>query len=109
MTLDRKIRHAIQLVETAEEFDANWYLARYRDVGMMGMSPAEHYIRLGARLLRDPGPGFSTRHYLSTYPDVARASINPFVHYLVHGRKEGRHPVAPASTETQEAILTVDQ
>jgi hypothetical protein len=109
MTLDRQIRHAIQLVETAELFDASWYLAHYRDVGMIGMSPAEHYVRLGARLLRDPGPGFSTRYYLSTYPDVARASINPLVHYVVHGRKEGRRPTTPAATEPQEALTTPEE
>jgi hypothetical protein len=34
------------------EFDAEWYAARYPDVALMGMSPQEHFRRIGVRLGR---------------------------------------------------------
>ncbi|NBC36895.1 glycosyltransferase [Novosphingobium sp. FSY-8] len=38
-------------------FDAAWYAARYPDVAASGMDPLEHYVWLGWRLQRAPGPG----------------------------------------------------
>lgn len=90
----RDLPHAVKVVADSELFDAAWYLARYRDAGIMNMDAAEHYIRLGARLQRDPGPNFSTAFYLITYVDVAQAGVNPLWHYIAHGRAEGRR-VAP--------------
>ncbi|WP_395666506.1 glycosyltransferase [Methylocella sp.] len=80
----------IARVETSELFDAVWYLKHYPDVKASGLRPAEHYIRYGARLLRDPGPEFHTRFYLRTYEDVAQAGMNPLLHFIKHGRLEGR-------------------
>lgn len=37
-------------------FDAEWYLETYPDVAQCGMDPAEHFLWLGARLGRRPGP-----------------------------------------------------
>ncbi|ETX26986.1 glycosyltransferase family A protein [Roseivivax isoporae] len=78
----------------ADLFDPAWYRARHPDVAWAGTSPARHYLRLGAALGRDPGPGFETRFYLAAYPDVAAAGRNPLVHYLRSGRAEGRAPTA---------------
>jgi GT2 family glycosyltransferase/glycosyltransferase involved in cell wall biosynthesis len=44
-----------RLHETGE-FDPYWYAQEYPDVGMLGMSPAEHYLRFG-RLLGRPARG----------------------------------------------------
>ena len=71
-------------------FDADWYLARNADAGMLKMDPLEHYLWLGTRLRRSPGPNFDCEQYLSTYADVARASINPLMHYIRYGKAEGR-------------------
>ncbi|MDO5611754.1 MAG: glycosyltransferase family 2 protein [Paracoccus sp. (in: a-proteobacteria)] len=38
-------------------FDAGWYAARYPDVACSGLSPLDHYTRLGHLMGRDPGPG----------------------------------------------------
>jgi len=35
-------------------FDARWYASTYRDLAETGMTPAEHYLWLGARLGRSP-------------------------------------------------------
>lgn len=39
------------------QFDAAWYGARYPDVALSGMDPARHYLWIGRRLGRRPGPG----------------------------------------------------
>lgn len=77
-------------IEQSDLMDASWYLERYPDVVALGMAPAEHYLRIGAGLLRDPGPDFSTAFYLAEHPDVVAAGVNPLWHYLAHGLDEGR-------------------
>ena len=37
-------------------FDAEWYLAQYPDVAQTGMDPGEHYLWIGVKLSRQPGP-----------------------------------------------------
>lgn len=37
-------------------FDEAWYVERYPDVRRCGMSPAEHYVRIGQQLGRKPKP-----------------------------------------------------
>lgn len=74
-------------------FDRDWYLDQYPDVRALGVDPIKHYLRLGALLQRNPGPGFDAVHYTRMYPDVAKAGINPLVHYATEGRKEGRLPL----------------
>lgn len=84
----------VRIIEDSEFFDGAWYLERYPDVAMLGMAPAEHYVRIGASLLRDPGPGFSTEGYLLANPDAS--GLNPLVHFMRRGRVEGRR-LAPAA------------
>lgn len=86
----RLIKQDITLIEESRFLDSEWYLRKYPDVGQLGISAAEHYVRMGAALLRDPGPLFSTKHYAESNPDVAAAGTNPLIHYLSIGRNEGR-------------------
>lgn len=71
-------------------FDPEWYLARNPDVGLMGMDPVKHYLWLGMRLHRAPGPKFDVQKYLQANADIARSNVNPLVHYIRYGKKEGR-------------------
>lgn len=75
--------------------DADWYRGRYRDVAILGMDPATHYLRYGAPMGRRPNPGFDTRFYSSACTDVAPADpqggVTPLVHYLTRGQADGRH------------------
>lgn len=80
----------IEIIKNSSFFDAAWYSEAYPEVAELGMEPAEHYLWLGAKLTRDPGPSFSTRSYLELYPDVTNSGINPLVHFESHGRREGR-------------------
>lgn len=86
-----------EIVDTVKKsglFDEKWYLAAHQDVGLVGLDPVEHYVRIGARLHRDPGPKFSTKAYVDSYPDVVSLGINPLYHYVKWGQKEGRVPTA---------------
>lgn len=85
-------KHArnVAAIRSSSLFDARWYLEQYRDVAILGMDPAEHFLRIGARLGRNPGPEFDTVYYLGANQDVVDAGVHPFLHYLAHGRREGR-------------------
>jgi hypothetical protein len=72
--------------------DADWYRSRYPDVAAARVDPLEHFVAIGWREGRDPGPAFSVSHYLETNPDVAAAGVNPLAHYLDTGWRERRAP-----------------
>jgi len=80
----------IGIISASSLFDARWYAMRYADVAASGMTPAEHYLKVGSRIGRDPGPRFSTSAYLKIHRDIAAAGINPLLHYERSGRVEGR-------------------
>ncbi|MDQ3605265.1 MAG: glycosyltransferase, partial [Gemmatimonadota bacterium] len=100
----------IRQLRATELFDPDWYCARYGDVALLGMGPEEHYLRIGARLLREPGPHFSTGYYLTTHADVARSGMNPLLHFVNNGRAEGRtgsaiaHLTAEQQAKVREAF-----
>src|SRR5262245_33154879 len=58
-------------------FDEQWYLERYRDVRLLGMDAAEHYLWLGARLGRKPSANFGLAPNLNANADIASAGTNP--------------------------------
>jgi glycosyltransferase involved in cell wall biosynthesis len=87
--------HDIYVLRECGLFDEAWYLDRYPDVAQLGIDPIVHYLRLGAKLNRDPSPNFSTSGYFEANPDVKIADVNPLVHYATNGRFEDR--VAPPS------------
>lgn len=86
----RSISQSHRAVQELEDFDAAWYADRYRDVPASGLTPAEHYVEVGADLLRDPSPRFSTVGYATQNPDVIAAGRNPLVHYSGTGKAEHR-------------------
>jgi len=103
------LKHDITLVEESQFLDSEWYLRKYPDVSQLGISAAEHYVRMGATLLRDPGPLFNTRQYAESNPDVAASGTNPLVHYLSIGRSEGRTCVpAEVPEDVENATITRD-
>ncbi|MWD29650.1 hypothetical protein E0K89_019390 [Aquicoccus sp. SCR17] len=92
-------------------FDRDWYLAHCPEAARdaaRGGDPARHYLRHGAVLGCDPGPGFSAQGYLDRNPDVAAAGLNPLLHYERHGRAEGRSghvpPPPPPDPEPGRAL-----
>jgi len=93
---DRKMRsraadrRALRTIRASPFFDEAYYLANNPDVRAAGSDAAVHFLVLGCREGRDPGPSFSTTAYLARNPDVAAAGVNALVHYETHGRLEMR-------------------
>ncbi len=83
-------------VEKSGLFHPDWYARTYPDVAVLGLEPLEHFVLIGHRLGRDPGPGFSTADYRRRNPGLGR-EINPLVHYLRDRQ------VWPASWDTRPA------
>lgn len=96
----------LDVLNKSPEMDSHWYRQQYPDVSMLGISPAEHYLRFGALLGRNPGESFDTQYYLSTYPDIAEARVNPLLHYTLHGISEERFR-APKSN-TKDSLIERD-
>ena len=88
-TLAKALRDR-RLLSGSTLLDPAWYTLHYREVESRGVSPAFHYLTIGAHYGHDPGPQFSTSDYLSDNLDVADAGLNPLAHYLRSGVREGR-------------------
>ncbi len=68
---------ALRRLSQSGGFDPDWYLETYPDVGETGMDPAEHFLWVGARLGRRPGPSRSRGH--------SRASLQCFDAFFIDG------------------------
>lgn len=92
--MSRALKKVIKEIEQSAVFDGDWYSATYPEVRSSGMTPAEHYVRIGVKKGYSPSLFFDTKYYLKHNPDVAEAGYNPLRHYLVYGENEGRKPNA---------------
>src|SRR5690554_1870513 len=63
----------LKIIKNSRHLHRKWYRTTYPDVAELGMDPAEHYLRYGATMGRNPGKVFDTQFYLETYPDVAES------------------------------------
>ena len=86
----RRYRRDLELVEQSGLFDAQWYLSAYPDVAGAGLDPLRHFMTVGWRESRAPGPMFTTSKYLRANPDVADTGMNPLLHFIQFGIAEGR-------------------
>ena len=94
-------------------FDAHWYCTTYPWVADSGLTPLEHYLRLGAAQGLDPNADFDTAWYLAQAPQLDPARENPLVHALTAGRQlglettpEGSAVVLPLGGESTAPINT---
>lgn len=83
---------SISLIDKLGLFNADWYINKYPDVAITGLSSFDHFIKYGFYIGRDPGPNFNSEYYLSQNPDVKNSGIHPLIHYIKHGINEGRSP-----------------
>ncbi|MFN3825303.1 MAG: glycosyltransferase family 2 protein [Pseudorhodobacter sp.] len=100
--LDEQIR----LIRATGHVHATWYRDRHPEVDLLGMHPAEHYLRLGADLGRNPGGNFDTQYYLETYPDAAASGLNPLLHFAMTGRQKG-YRTSPPSGHQSGPVLAI--
>lgn len=92
MTSRAAIRAQEKLLDASGLVDAAWYLQTYPDVVQSGLTPVQHYVRLGAAMGRNPSPGFETLYYSECIPELVANGTNPLAHYILHGEAEGRIP-----------------
>lgn len=81
-----------RILQDAGLFDADWYQARYPDVGAAGMEAIDHFLDHGSFEGRSPGPHFDAIAYLARNPDIVAEQLEPWLHYVMHGKAEGRSP-----------------
>jgi hypothetical protein len=93
LKLNKEITKQFRLIKKSSFFDESWYLAQYLDVAKAKADPIMHYLKYGAKEMRNPSSRFNTHFYLQSNLDVKYNSINPLVHYIRHGQKEGRKPM----------------
>lgn len=108
----------IDIVRTSVHMHPKWYRRQSPDVALLGMEPAEHYLKYGAALGRDPGRHFSTSFYVDTYPDASRSGLNPLVHFETiglpggyvcqpgYGGERARHDVAQIRYKLLNLVMT---
>ncbi|MBY6240968.1 glycosyltransferase [Methylosinus sp. Sm6] len=85
---------AFQLEKIRPYVDEGFYRARY---GVdKEVDAAEHYLRIGWKLLFDPSPFFSTEQHLAAHPFVRALSASPLYHRLAT-RPEGLSNLGVAS------------
>ncbi len=91
--LKKKLRNQkknLRIISSSIYFDKKWYLEKYPDVSLSGLSPAEHYLYLGWNEGKNPSDRFNSDVYLRINKDVESKSINPLIHYERYGKAEGR-------------------
>jgi hypothetical protein len=103
----RRIRE-LELVRKSSLFDSEWYLRTYPDVAEAGLNALDHYMSVGWREGRDPGPDFATSSYLKANRDVAMAGVNPLLHFVEFGDEEGRGSSAHRSASKQFTPPSID-
>ena len=61
----------IRTIEASDLFDADWYKRANPDVAHSGMGAAEHFLKIGLGLNRDPSAASNSKDYLAQNPAVA--------------------------------------
>ena len=77
-----------QLIADSGLFDADWYAEKYRDVGIVGLDPLDHFLRIGIYMDREPGPMFDNKYYLTQLNGRREVSF-PIIDYINTVRLEG--------------------
>ena len=54
-----RLKRQIYILKRSGLFDAEWYLAHYRDVAEFGVDPVKHYIEFGLKEGRAPNAAFA--------------------------------------------------
>ncbi len=88
----RQQRRLLSCTTAPLRFDAEWYLARYRDVKAAGIDPLVHYLEHGVSEDRDPHPLFHAPWYLFQTEASEDIKANPLGHYLKKGAAQGLSP-----------------
>jgi hypothetical protein len=91
----RRHRRVKRLVSSGL-FERSWYIKRNPDVVLRGMDPVVHWMEVGWREGRDPGPRFDCADYIATHPEIIAQDIDPLTHAITHGTAPQHAPSAPS-------------
>jgi len=64
------LENTLEQLHQSGLFDAEWYCGTYPDVASSGLEPAQHYLRYGFHMGRDPCAGFSTMFHRCAFAAV---------------------------------------
>ena len=78
------------LVARSKYFKKKWYLKMYPEVAIQNLDPVEHYMEIGWKEGKLPGPEFDGNDYLDRYPSVRKLPYSPLLHYEKYGKNEDR-------------------
>jgi hypothetical protein len=78
-------REVVAQIEASDLFDGGWYLRQQPDAVRARLSPAVHYVRIGAGTGAEPGPDFDTRSYLEEHPEVLGGRLAAVLHRIRSG------------------------
>lgn len=81
-----------RLVASSGLFDEPWYLENNPDASHYPGGALRHFMRRGARELRDPNPYFRTAWYCENCRGLDPERSNAVVHYILKGSREGVRP-----------------
>ena len=81
-----------RLVASSGLFDEQWYLDNNPDAAQYPGGALRHFMRRGARELRDPNPYFRTAWYCENCRGFDPERRNAVVHYILKGSAEGVRP-----------------
>jgi hypothetical protein len=79
----------LETINRSKHFHRNWYQSQNPEMANAGLTPAEHFLKYGGPLGRNPGKFFDIAYYLRTYPEVVESGLNPLVHYELLGKSRG--------------------
>ncbi|CAH1043978.1 hypothetical protein [Halomonas sp. TD01] len=101
-------KEVCELVEESGFFDGKWYCEKYPDVFEGDLSPLQHFVKYGYRLLRDPGPKFSSADYTARYSRFFRKGDWALLHYLSVGINEGLKIDSPNGNYERDLVVKKD-
>lgn len=85
-------QRAIKIIGQSKLFDIDYYITQCPEVLQSGLSPLEHYVKIGSSAGFKPNAFFDDEFYRDANPDIKESKTNPLVHYIKFGAKEGRNP-----------------
>jgi hypothetical protein len=90
--LGRAFRRNERLVASSGLFDELWYVDNNPEAARYPGGPLRHFMRRGARELRDPNPYFSTAWYCEQRCGFDGERSNALVDYILKGSANGVPP-----------------
>lgn len=95
----------VKAIKETKQIHSNWYRQNYPDVAALKMDPAEHYLRFGAMLGRNPGKSFDTKFYAEQYLVDTKNKVNPLLHYALIGKEKSYYRSAKSAKQSVRKLI----